>query len=176
VQQHPEVSASLDSPTALEWLDEISTSNIILSAVLAVIHPNLYDAGRETLIRLRNHAGIQQEDADHVLDRWTSAFSGVSVISNRISPLHRDGGSRPMWYNLLVTLGNYKNCKLDLPGLGISMDYRPGTVVGLSGMVLQHQVSGCEGDRLCYAYFMRDNVHEWAGVPESYWMETKCYD
>ena len=80
-----------------------------------------------------------------------------------------------MWYDLLATLGNYKNCKLELPGLGISLDYRPGTVVGLSGMVLQHQVSSFEGDRLCYAYFMRDNVHEWAGVPGKHWMERKQY-
>lgn len=175
MQERPQVSASLNSPAGLEWLDGISHSNMILSAILAVIHPELYDAGREAFIHLKNDAGFQGEDVHGVLNRWTSAFSGVAVISNRITPLHRDGSSRKNWYDLLATLGSYRKCKLELPGLGVSLDYRPGTVVGLSGMVVQHSVRECEGERLCYAYFMRDNVHEWSGVSGRNWMDTKYY-
>lgn len=149
---------------------------MILSAILAVIHPELYEAGRETFKRLRENAGFRHQDVHRVLDRWTSAFSGLAVISNRISPIHRDGGSRNNWYDLLVTLGSYQGCDLELPGLGLSLDYPPGTVVGLSGTVVQHAVYGRKKDRMCYAYFMRDSVHEWAGVPGHHWMETKHYE
>lgn len=176
VQERPQVGATLKSPAALEWLDEISTSNMITSAILAVIHPELYDAGRECLIRLKKDVEFQRKDVDHALSRWTSAFSGISVISNRKTPLHRDGGSRNNWYDLLISLGRYQNCNLELPGLGVSLDYRPGTVVGLSGMVVQHSVKNCRRDRVCYAYFMRDNVHEWAGVPVKDWMKTTYYE
>jgi hypothetical protein len=65
---------------------------------------------------------------------------------------------------------------LDLPGLGLSLDYGPGTVVGLSGMMLEHEVSGFKGDQVCYAYFMKDNVHEWAKVPGGTWMKTDYYE
>jgi hypothetical protein len=98
------------------------------------------------------------------------------VISGRSTPPHRDGNSRYSWYDLLVTLGEYQNCRLRLPGVGVSFEYGPGTVVGLCGMVLEHEVPDFEGERVCYAYFMRDNVHEWAGVrPPGDWMDRDYY-
>jgi len=75
-----------------------------------------------------------------------------------------------------VTLGRYRNCNLNLPGAGISLEYGPGTVVGLLGATLEHEVPRFEGERVCYAYFMRDNVHEWAGVSGYTWMATEYYD
>jgi hypothetical protein len=140
---------------------------------MAVIHPDLHRAGQETFKRLRQHTSIQPQD---VLRRWTSIFNGVSVISNRLTPAHRDGHSRRQWYDLLVTLGRYRNCNLELPGLGQSLEYGPGTVVGLLGSTLEHEVSRFEGDRVCYAYFMRDSVHEWAQVPGHRWMSTSEYE
>ena len=77
---------------------------------------------------------------------------------------------------MLVTLGSYGNSNFELPGLGITLEYGPGTVVGLLGNVLEHAVPGFEGDRVCYAYFMRDNVHEWADVPGGDWMRTEYYE
>jgi hypothetical protein len=175
VAKHPKVCPQLNLVAGSEWLDEISRSNMVLSAILAVIHPELYEAGKETNLRLGNDPDFQDHDVDHVLSRWGSAFNGVAVLSNRITPAHRDGKSRKQWYDMLVTLGAYQNCQLTLSGLGVSFDYGPGTVVGLSGMMLVHEVSKFEGDRVCYAYFMRDSVHEWAGVPVNNWMNTKYY-
>ena len=39
---------SFGKPAALDWLAAISESNAIVSTILAVIHPKLYDAGWET--------------------------------------------------------------------------------------------------------------------------------
>ena len=161
MQQCPQASANFHLAAALEWLDAISESNAIFSAILAVIHPNLYDAGLQTIQRLRDTPGVVRKD---VLSRWASAFSGVAVISNRFTPPHRDNGSRFNWYDILVTLGRYQSCDLNLPGLGITLEYGQGTVVGISGMVLEHEVPEVEGDRVSYAYFMKDNVHKWAKV------------
>lgn len=82
----------------------------------------------------------------------------------------------PYWYDMLATLGQYPKCDLNLPGLGLTLDYSPGTVVGLLGMVLEHEVTGFKGERLCYAYFMRDRVHEWAKVSSGTWMNMKHYE
>jgi hypothetical protein len=174
VQQYPQVSANFRSPAALDWLEAISESNSILSAILAVIHPQLYDAGWQTTKRLKATPEIDPQGV--VLSRWASVFSGVAVISNRSTPPHRDGNSRCHWYDILATLGSYRNCQLELPGLGISLEYGPGTVVGILGNVLEHAVPSFEGDRVCYAYFMRNNVHEWAKVSASDWMYTKYYE
>ena len=143
-----------------------------MSAILAVIHPELYNAGQDTFKRLRECPEIQPQD---VLRRWTSVFNGVSVICNRFTPPHRDGNSRRQWYDLLASIGRYRNCNLKLPGIGLSLEYGPGSVVGLLGGVLEHEVPHFEGERVCYAYFMRDSVHEWAGVPGNSWMKIDHY-
>ena len=173
VQKFPQASANFCLPAALEWLDSISESNAILSAILAVIHPNLYDAGWQTAKCLRDTPEIEPQD---VFSQWASIFSGIAVISNRFTPPHQDGSLRYHWYDMLVTLGRYRNCNLELLGLGISLEYGPGTVVGIAGNLLEHAVPGFEGDRVCYAYFMRNNVHEWANIPASNWMHTQYYE
>ena len=172
VQLAPQVSKSLKSPEASVWLDEISESNLISSAILGVIHPWLYGAGLETLTRLRQSPQIQCQD---VLAKWTSVFNGVSVICNRLTPEHRDAQSRHHWYDLVMSLGPYRNSNFELPELGISLAYNPGTVIGLSGKMLEHAVPCFDGERVCYTYFMRDNVHEWAGVDGGTWMKTDYY-
>jgi hypothetical protein len=90
-------------------------------------------------------------------------------------PAHQDSNSRKQWYDLLVSLGSYQNCKLEMPGLGVLLEYGPGTVVGLVGSMLELEVSHFEGERVCYVYFMRDSVYEWAGVLGKHWMDTRCY-
>ena len=171
-QEYPKPSANFTKPAALDWLDAISESNAILSAILAVMNPALYDAGWETVKRLR----ATPEIGSHILNQWASVFSGIAVISNRDTPAHRDNNSRWHWHEMLATLGSYRNCSLELPGLGISLEYSPGTVVGFLGNTLEHEVRGFEGDRVCYAYFMRDNVYDWAKVAASDWMYTKYYE
>jgi len=64
---------------------------------------------------------------------------------------------------------------LELPGLGISLKYGLGTVVGISEKALEHVVPSFEGDRVCYAYFIRNDVHEWVNILASDWMYTKYY-
>lgn len=172
MQKSPQVAVVFKEEATLNWLDHISESNSILSAILAVIHPKLYDAGQMTFDELRIHDEIQPQD---VLRRWTSAFNGVSVIFNRFTPPHRDGNSRKQWYDLLTSLGSYEDCNMELPGLGLSLEYGPGTVVGLLGGTVEHAVTKFEGERVCYAYWMRDNVHEWAKVTEHTYMETSYY-
>ena len=120
------------------------------SAILAVIHPELHNAVQKTFNRLREHYEIV--NPQDILSPWTSTFNGVSVNFNHLTPAHQDGKSRRQWYDLLVTLGSYWNCNLELLGLGLLLEYSSGTVVGLMGSTLQHQVSHFEGERVCYAY------------------------
>jgi hypothetical protein len=166
-------SANFRELHASDWLDAILESHGMLSAILAVIHPKLYDAGWQTTNRLR---GTPKFGNLGLLDKWASVFSSVAIISNRYTPPHWDINSRPNWYDLLTTLGMYHNCNLNLPGLGVSLEYGPGMVAGIAGMVLEHEVLSFEGARLCHTYFMRDNVHEWAGILCRDWMHTSYYN
>ena len=173
MQQYPQVSANFSSPAALDWLDAISESNVILSIILTVIHPMLYDAGWQTAKHQRDTSAIDPHD---VLNQWASIFNGVAIISNYSTLVHQDGSLRCHWNDMLVTLKSYWNYNLDLLGLEISLEYGPDMVVGILGNVLEHVVPHFEGDRVCYAYFMRNNVHELANIPVSDWMYTKYYE
>ena len=170
-QRFPKPSTNFIKPAALDWLDAIAESNAILSAILVVMNPALYDAGWEMVKCLRATPEIDS----HILSRWASIFSGISVISNRNTPAHQDGNSRWNWYEILATLESYQDCLLELPGVGISLKYSPGMVVGLLRNMLEHKVGDFEGDKVCYAYFMRDNVQDWAKVTASDWMNAKYY-
>jgi len=75
---------SLRNPAALDWLDAISESNAILSAILAVIHPKLYNVGWETTKHLKDPEICPWD----ILIRWASIFSGVAIISNCITKPH----------------------------------------------------------------------------------------
>ncbi|KIN94696.1 hypothetical protein M404DRAFT_114910, partial [Pisolithus tinctorius Marx 270] len=71
---------------------------------------------------------------------------------------------------MLVTVGDYEDCVLDIPTLGLQFLYNPGTVVAFSGRLLRHGVSSVGGNRCCFAYYMRDNIHNWIGIPRGDWM------
>ena len=119
-----QASTNFRSLTAEDWLNTISESNAILSAILAVIHPNLYDVGWKTTQHLRKSPEI---GCQNVLSWWASVFSSIAVISNCITQPHRDRSSRFNWYDILAMVGTYQNCTMKLPGLGISLGYSPGT-------------------------------------------------
>ncbi|KAH9035449.1 hypothetical protein EDB83DRAFT_2228913, partial [Lactarius deliciosus] len=87
---------------------------------------------------------------------WTSVYTSISVICNRLTPAHWDVSSRKQWYDLLASVGRYQNCNLKLLGLGVLLEYGPGSVVGVLGALLEHEVLHFEGERVCYVYFMRD--------------------
>ncbi|KAH9014934.1 hypothetical protein EDB84DRAFT_1567921 [Lactarius hengduanensis] len=107
-QPAPQASVNFKLPAAMSWLEEISESNAILSAILGVIHPRLYKSGQDTFSCLRRAAEIDRQD---VLRDWTSVFSGVSVVFNGNVRAHRDGQSRYHWYDLLATMGHYRNSR-----------------------------------------------------------------
>ncbi|THH05567.1 hypothetical protein EW146_g9870 [Bondarzewia mesenterica] len=119
----------------------------ILSGILRIIHPEQYFAGIECIKKL-----------DDITD---------------IGELVRYGNSRAEWYDLLATIGPYKKGIFELPGIGVSFQYNSGTVVALCGQVLTHSVSDVDGKRVCFAWFMRDNVHEWLGIRAGGWMEWR---
>ena len=98
------------------------------------------------------------------LGHWSTVYTNLSLISNRKTPLHRDPQSRSDWFDLLATVGEYQDCFLNIPTLGVQLEYSPGTVVAFSGRLLRHGVIEEGGDRCCLAYYMRDNIHNWLGV------------
>jgi hypothetical protein len=148
-----------------------SPSLELLNTVTSLIHPDLYKAGRDGLEKLRD-APLTKDYASE----WTSVFTGISVISNRRTIAHRDLNGDQAWYDIVASLGSYKRAMLQFPELGLELLYNPGVVVGFCGNVFMHEVEDWEeGDRICYALFMRKAVLDRLKCSAG-WMLKGAYD
>jgi hypothetical protein len=112
-----------------------------------------------------------------IAKQWQSVYTGIAVISNRLTPPHRDSRGKPEWFDLLLNYaGNDSNPKLLINDLGLELDYSSGTVVGLCGTIFQHEVGYWgEGDRVCYAHFMREAVRNRLQAEDPGWVYQSTY-
>lgn len=150
-----------------------------MSCILAVVHPEQYEIGLAILDRIQKDPLLlrQPEYAEGMLKIWCCPFSGMSVLCNARTPEHRDSNGRDNWYDLLATVGTYHQHKLRLPGFHTSVSYNPGTVVAICGRVIAHAVDFVEeGDRVCYAWFMRDDVRFGLNLPKGNFSTVQQYE
>lgn len=144
-----------------------------LGAVLSVVDPPLYDRGCQALHQIGQlsfHEPFQsRKDLMNILEVWKNPFTAISIISNRRTPPHTDRGGRHQWADILTSFGPYKNCRFDLPTLGIQLEYIPGSVVSVLSRRLPHGVKDWDGERVCIALYMKANVHDRLGVVPTPW-------
>jgi hypothetical protein len=132
--------------------------------------------GVQALLELESDPKLADnpERLREVLRFWHAPFSGISVISNRITPLHCDTGGRAEWTDLLLALGEYDNGRLYVPAFGYTFKYNPGTILAFSSKIFQHGAT-CEGNRAAIAFYMRDNVLNRLGLPSGTWLQQADY-
>jgi hypothetical protein len=142
-----------------------------LNSLLSLIAPDLFQAGMEAIGRLKT------SNSEHGnLQLWPTAFSAIGVIVNRKTLCHRDQGGWFPCFDMLVAAGNYEECYLDVPDVGARFKYKPGTAIAICGKVLRHSVTGWDGgERICYAHYMRNNVHNRLKVEQSTWTRYANY-
>jgi hypothetical protein len=162
------VSADFRDSRGAEFVCKAKNVELLHNAILALISPDLYWKGFEAVDQLLQ--GNFLPKPCQVIQHWTSAFSAWQVISNRITPAHRDMGAAPMVYDLLTCAGTYKHSLFHVHDLGARFHYTPGTVVALCGRVLRHEVKDWHGgDRICVAHYMRDSIHNRMRVSRPTW-------
>ncbi|KAG1815385.1 hypothetical protein EV424DRAFT_1348492 [Suillus variegatus] len=103
------------------------------------------------------------------LQYWASVFNTLSIISNRESPNHQDHMSIAECFDILTTVGNYSNARMTMPSLQLEFKYNSGCMIAFSGRIVRHGVYDVEGDRIAWAWYMRDSVHIYTGVPSCGW-------
>jgi hypothetical protein len=152
-------------------MSSIADVESFINRVFFMVHPSLQQIGSEALDKLRS-ANLTAD----VAGSWSSHFTGIAVIINRKTLAHRDGNGMPSWYDFLLGIGDYHDCTLDMPDLGLQLDYGPGTGVFLCGNSIRHEVRDWSGgDRVCYAHFLRKKVLERLNVELSGWSEQKDF-
>jgi hypothetical protein len=164
-------SHTLSHTCAAAWLADIQDMEDDINALLSVIDPDLLQAGISAITQLKH---IHQDTP--ILSLWNSAFSAIGVIVNRKTLAHRDQGGWPACLDMLVAAGNYQDARLVLDDIGASLVYKPGALVALCGKVLRHSVHNWSGgERICYAHYMRNNVHNRLQVKQNTWRQLGDY-
>lgn len=155
-----------------DWLKISNNFERFLNLTLSLIHPELYKCGLDILQKLRVSGPTME-----IAKQWQSVYTGIAIISNRLTPPHRDTKGKPEWFDLLVNYaGSDCNPKLFINDLGLELQYSSGTVVGLCGMILEHEVrSWGNGDRVCYAHFMRESVRKRLNANDPGWVTQSVY-
>lgn len=151
-------------------------TQMIVSGLLKIIHPGQYKAGEKAQEQLRK---IQLEPVATFLkveELWKTPFTGISLISNRETTLHRDTQGELPWYDILLTVGDYSEGRMEVPGVGIRLAYNSGTFVAIAGKVLAHGVAKVERNRFCFAHFMRSKVVKRLNSGNVDWVTTNVIE
>ncbi|KAG1868929.1 hypothetical protein C8R48DRAFT_582909, partial [Suillus tomentosus] len=69
--------------------------------------------------------------------------------------------------DILTCTGGYDRTVMQLTNLGIDLVYNPGVMVSYSGRLVRHGVRVREGDKIVWAWFMRDSVHNYTQTPRT---------
>ena len=82
----------------------------------------------------RHGTGNEQNDKgmDDALGNWSTVYTNILVIANWGTPFHHDPHSQSNWYDVLVSVSEYKDYYLDIPTLSVKLEYSPGTTVAFS--------------------------------------------
>lgn len=162
-----------------KWLEASFNLHKILNVVLAATHPALYIAGIDAIDAVRHPSKIPHKvhfKIHDVVHSWPSAFSGMSIIANRLTPRHRDKHGAAQFFDLLLSCGYHTKAKFCIPELQAELSYLPGTINLICGRVLSHAVPSWEGgERVCMALYMRDAVHERLGICRPDWSTLDTY-
>jgi hypothetical protein len=155
-----------------EWLKQSNHFERILNLTLSLIHPGLFKCGLAMLQKLRASGPTME-----IAKQWQSVYTGIAIISNRITPAHRDSKGKPEWFDLLMNYaGHETQPKLLIHDLGLELNYSSGTVVGLCGTIFEHEVRAWgDGDRVCYAHFMREAVRKRLEAEDPGWVYQSMY-
>ncbi|KAF8808475.1 hypothetical protein BYT27DRAFT_7222927 [Phlegmacium glaucopus] len=132
-----------DSPTC-DWLIKSHLRFPLMGGILSIVQPELFDLGVKALQAL-------QLDPQ-VCNNPTRLF-----ISNRVTPLHCDTGGQVEWMDLMLPLSEYDNGRYNVPAIGYTFKYNPGTIVGVSSKIFRHGAI-CEGNRAAISFYMCDNM------------------
>ena len=137
------------------WLQRVEPFEQFANAVLGIVHPDLLDAG------LKANSALNDRLSSDKPCNWTSAYSGIDVIVNRMTPPHRDAGGAASFYDLLISLGEGHQAEFHVSDLDARFAYGPGSLILITGKILEHAVPAWGGgERVALAHYMKDLVHD----------------
>ena len=95
------------------FIEEMTDHTELIDAIFSIIHKELHGAAgtvmKKVRSRFRKYPAVQH---------WKSNFTGVSVVTNRLTPEHVNSKTGKFWYDILTSAGLHDTAYLDTPELG----------------------------------------------------------
>ena len=107
-------------------MTEFQIAGALISGILRITHPDQYRMGYQTL---RHLAEIPQVAS--TLRRWPTVFHAITLICNRSSLLHRELKGNLSFFDLLVSVGDYRYAPLQLGPVGLQLPNTAGSIAVL---------------------------------------------
>ncbi|KAI6013869.1 hypothetical protein EDC04DRAFT_2609154 [Pisolithus marmoratus] len=124
----PGISKDLNTDASLEWLQAMAVPNAMILGVLSIIHPLLYKVGIQGIEKLKTETTLNNPVMERALAVWPTAFTNISLISNRACPLHCDLHLSGNWYDIAANVGDHSSCIMSIPTLGVELWMATGIV------------------------------------------------
>jgi len=168
------VSQELRKDEGVRFIETIRNAEAVINGIAILICPQLHSIAAKAIEMVQEGQHLHKWHDNVKL--WPSIFTGIEVISNRVTPDHRDAKAAAPVYDFLVSAATHQEAWLELPDVEAKLSYKPGTVVAISGKVLRHGVKDWDGgERICFAHFIRDAVHNRLKLPRPDWVSMKKY-
>lgn len=151
-------------------MTEFQIAGALISGILRITHPDQYRMGYQTL---RHLAEIPQVAS--TLRRWPTVFHAITLICNRSSPLHRELKGNLSFFDLLVSVGDYRYAPLQLGPVGLQLPNTAGSIAAFSGKGFLHGAAMPDGPRVCHSFYMRKDLQEFTGVMPCQFMTQDMY-
>lgn len=150
----------------------MSDIQALLDIVLLLAHPSQYIAAVTAMDALRANQNLNDR-TPHRLEWPSRSWQGITVLINRITPPHRDAHGPPSGFDLLLAGGSTRTASLKLPDFEATFEYLPGTVVLILAKFITHEVDHWnDGDRICYAQWLRQRTVVEGPLPVIEWCES----
>ncbi|KAI0316545.1 hypothetical protein OF83DRAFT_1060186, partial [Amylostereum chailletii] len=150
------VGSKLNSARGRTWLSSSLETLALITTEMRVMHPPQYRAATSLLRKLSKT--YANRPVGEFLRHWALIFTGMDIITNRQTVVHRDSNAPSSSHDLLITLLGDPQTTLDLPTLNLRFSYRSGTGVAIAGKFLPHSVLPAVADRICYTSYIREEA------------------
>jgi hypothetical protein len=144
----------------MEFLEAECETGTLIGALLALIHPELFEQQVQVLeaLAVGHTAQYNRPLMMKAFDHWATPFSAFALIANCETPTHRDGLGGKLLFDIVAAFRQYTQGRFEIPLLNAQFVYNSGTAIALPGAILEHSASKTDGERICIASFIKPNV------------------
>lgn len=149
------------------WIKNNHQILSITSTILGMVHFDQYQAGIAMLEDTYKHPEKVSDESffAEVLEGWGCPFMELHIFSNIKTALYRGTKPQRMWFDLLLSFGQYNGGTVILEDINTHLRYPTGTAIVLGTRILRHTVRLVEsGERMSFKFMMREKVVKCIGA------------